>query len=390
MEEIHLFIIWSKALNKKAEIVEDISKKFLICDIFNITWSRDSFSKNLSRFYGQNLPKNSSKEKHCGTGTFCCIIVKDRLPVYEVRETSKGARVVNVKLFDSKQLYRDWTGGGHKIHATDDVEETKTQLALLFNKKYSDYFSINHFKGESDYYEDLVGTKGWSSFDEIFTFLNRLSINYVVLRNFDNLEEQLDSEHPDVDLLVENKNLVADVLGAVKTSSKNYRVQYVVLINNKEICFDLRHLGDNYYDYSWEFDILKNRVKHEKGFYIPDSINLYYSLIYHAIIHKKGVSKDYINQFLLLSKKKGINNNLPDMTSNKLLNLLLEFMHEKRYSVVEPIDLSVYFNTLLLGNSIFINESQQRKLFYLRGSKKRRFLYGLIKIKLNLFFRRIF
>ena len=77
MEDIHLFIIWSEGIDQKDKIVEAISENFTICSIYNTTWSENRFSNNLSRLYGENLPKNSNKEKHCGTDTFYCIIVKD-------------------------------------------------------------------------------------------------------------------------------------------------------------------------------------------------------------------------------------------------------------------------------------------------------------------------
>ena len=46
MEEIHLLIIWSKALNKKEQILNDLSQKFNILQIYNITWSDEKFSEN--------------------------------------------------------------------------------------------------------------------------------------------------------------------------------------------------------------------------------------------------------------------------------------------------------------------------------------------------------
>ena len=97
--EIHLFILWSKVSSERENILSDIAGKFIILDIYNITWSKNKFSENLSRFYGQNLPKNSKKEQHCGSETFTCVIVRDESPKYEPRQTSKGIRVVNVNLF---------------------------------------------------------------------------------------------------------------------------------------------------------------------------------------------------------------------------------------------------------------------------------------------------
>ena len=61
--EIHLFILWSKANCERKIILSDIAGKFTILDVYNISWSKDKFSENLSRFYGQNLPKNSKKEQ---------------------------------------------------------------------------------------------------------------------------------------------------------------------------------------------------------------------------------------------------------------------------------------------------------------------------------------
>jgi hypothetical protein len=374
MEEIHLFIIWSKGIGQKDKILKDISENFTICSIYNTTWSENRFSNNLSRFYGENLPKNSNKEKHCGTDTFCCIIVKDNNPIYATRDTSKGARVVNIKLFDAKQLYRSWTQG-NKIHATDNIEETKFQLALLFGKDYNDFLSKDKFNKDTvEYNNDLMGANGWNSFDELFYILN-LTSNYIVLRNFEDLEEQLTSKHPDVDILTENKGLTIDILNAVKTIHKSYRVQYSVMIDNKEINFDIRYVGDSYYHKNWEIELLKTKIKHNKGFYIPDSINLFYSLIYHALIHKQYISEDYIKQFLSLSKILNLELKACDLVDISLLDLLLSYMHDKKYDIVEPYDLSVFFNESLINKRryipISINRMKYKNYIQLRSTIKK-------------------
>ena len=360
MEEIHLFIIWSKAIDQKDKIVKAISEDFIICSIYNTSWSKNRFSSNLSRLYGENLPENSHKEKHCGTDTFCCIIVKDNNPKYEVRDTSKGPRVVSSNVFDAKQLYRSWTGGGHKIHATDNVEETKLQLALLFGKDYNDFVVNDKFDQNIIVYNnDLKGADGWNSFNELFYILN-LTSNYIVLRNFDNLEEQLTSKHPDVDILTENKIQTRDILNAVPTTSKAFKVQHSVRIANKDINFDIRYVGDNYYDKYWETELLKTKIKHEKGFYIPNNINLFYSLIYHALMHKPHISEDYFNQFLDLSKRLNIDFKVCDMTDISLLEILQLYMNEHKYDIVDPNDISVFLNESLINKKIHIKVSKKR------------------------------
>jgi len=386
MEEIHLLIIWSKALNKKEQILNDLSQKFNILQIYNITWSDEKFSENLSRFYGENLPKGSHKEKHCGKDTFTCIIVKDTNPIYDSRPTSKGNRVVNKNLFDIKQVYRNWTGGGHKIHATDNIQETKIQLALLFGESY-DYFlkEITWSDIDINYSNDLIGANGWKTFDELFNILN-LTSNYVVLRNFDNLEDQLNSKHPDVDILVENQDLVIQILNAKKTSTEKYRVQYNVKIDSKDINFDIRFVGDNYYDLFWEKDILETKVLSKRNFYIPNNTNHFYSLIYHTLIHKKFVSDDYNKKFIQLSTRINLNFKYYDLVDYKLLNILDAFMYKYKYKFVEPKDISVFYNRNFLKNKILVEITDERyKKYYkvqIRTIIKKNIFNFLYKINL--------
>ena len=341
--EIHLFILWSKANCERKIILSDIAGKFTILDIYNISWSKDKFSENLSRFYGQNLPKNSKKEQHCGNETFTCIIVRDENPLYEPRQTSKGIRVVNVNLFDSKKLYRSWTGGGHKIHATDDIEETRIQLMLLLEKQYDNYLVSNEiFVAENEYNQDLIGSNGWGSLEDVFDILNK-TINYVVLRNFETIHDEMDSQHPDIDVLTDNQDNAISILNAQKTIQKKYRVQYKVLIDNKEINFDLRFIGDNYYDINWQKDILATRIK-EKFYYRPTSVNYFYSLLYHALLHKAKFGIDYQNRLLELNDKYSIISNRKYLSVLDVFNNLEEFIGNNKYYFTYPNDFSVFWN----------------------------------------------
>ena len=107
MKETHLFILWENARDKEQEILKDIKENFNILGMYNITWNKENFSNNLSRFYGTNLPKNSGKEQHCGNGDFLLVIVEDENPRYEQRDTSKGPQIVNTIMFDKKAYYRE-------------------------------------------------------------------------------------------------------------------------------------------------------------------------------------------------------------------------------------------------------------------------------------------
>ena len=54
--ELHIIIIWSKAIYIKDNIIEDLSELFDILEVYEITWDKEYFTKNLSRFYGEKLP----------------------------------------------------------------------------------------------------------------------------------------------------------------------------------------------------------------------------------------------------------------------------------------------------------------------------------------------
>ena len=162
MGELHLFIIWENASYKKDEILEDIKKSFEIIKIYKMIWDKDKFSENLSRFYGTNLPAGSGKEQHCGTGPFILIIVKDKNPRYEIRNTSKGDKLVNINMFDKKTYYRELTGGGHKIHATNDIIETEHDLTLLLHQSIEDFLkNVEKSDKEEEKNINLIGTDGW-------------------------------------------------------------------------------------------------------------------------------------------------------------------------------------------------------------------------------------
>ena len=222
-EELHLFILWKNALYKKDEILKDIRKKFEIVKMYNVTWSDKKYSENLSRFYGTKLPDGSKKEEHCGKGTFLLIVVLDKNPKYEKRITTAGEDVVNINMFDAKTKYREMTGGGHKVHATNSVKETDHDLTLLLGLNSNDYINKcynkknkNKINEEENIKSDLIGSDGFKSVDEMFYVLNN-STEYAILRNFENLPEEIYlNDHNDIDIICKSRENTAYILNAKK------------------------------------------------------------------------------------------------------------------------------------------------------------------------------
>lgn len=345
--EVHLFIIWEHARTIEQKIISDISKKFRILKIYEVHWSKEKFSENLSRFYGTQLPPNSKKEVHVGTNPFLAIIVEDNNPVYEVHTTTKGDKKVNTKLFTSKSEHREWTGGGHKIHASNTTEEADHNLTLLFGKNSKDFIKSIGNKSSlqiEEWHNDLAGSNGWDSLEQLFYVLNN-TIKYVVLRNFDPLPNNYYSKnHGDIDLLVSNYDDARFITNATSVFKKNYRVYSTVKIAEEKIFFDFRHLDDNYYDKAWEEHILNYR-KFKKCFYIPSEEDYFYSLLYHAIIQKPELSSDYKKNLVALAKTNGIKLSQSSFKTNEAIDLLSNFLSTNNYSFTQPNDKSVYFHS---------------------------------------------
>ena len=265
-EELHLFIIWENARDKQNEIIEDIKNNFKIINIYDVCWNKDKFSNNLSRFYGTNLPKESGKEEHCGNGEFLLVIIKDLKSEYKERETSKGTKIVNVNMFDKKEQYRELTGGGHKIHATNDEKETNHDITLLLGKNIEDYLKENQTEWDGQIKSittDLLGCNGWNSVEEMFYALNNCT-NYEILRIYELLQDEIyENEHNDIDLICESMDDTAYILNAIPVFEEKYRVHYKTNVENNTAYFDLRYVGDNYYYNKLEKDILTKRVFNE-------------------------------------------------------------------------------------------------------------------------------
>lgn len=345
--EVHLFILWQRALGERQRILDDIAKKFTVLKVEDIKWDLDSFSQNLTRFYGEKLPSGSHKELECGTGRFTLVIVKDVAPSYAERMTSRGYELVNINMFDAKALYRSWTGGGHKIHSTNSVQETRHDIHLLTGKSYEYFCSLESGSLTSTAVDrNILGCVQWNSLSELFAVLNE-NVEYVVLRNFSGLPEHLDLDvHGDIDILVSSYGNAVHLLNAAPVYSDRRRVHFRVNVANKVIRFDIRHLGDDYYDLPWQRAILDTRVFQE-GIYIPSPEQHKFSLLYHALIHKKAVHADYRAFLLTLGF---------DPVSYE--RDLLGFMSKHGYVFREPHDVSVFYKPLGSGHSITLRRRQ--------------------------------
>lgn len=349
-EEIHLFIVWEKGEYAFERIMQQIQARFRVLRVFRGQWSEERFSENLSRFYGQKLPPGCHKEKHCGQGPFTLVVVADESPQYGTRVTLMGKTIyVNTNIFDAKSLFRKWTGGGHRVHSTNDPGETDHDLALLFGIGSRQF--IEQYPGEWDgavipLDGELVGARGWRSISQLFEVLN-YTIPYIVLRNFECLPDQYHmASHGDIDLLTADLKGLVLITRAVPLFKQPYRVLHGVKIGGKLVQFDFRHVGDDYYDQKWEQDLLSGKVPSGRGFYVPNNRDYFYSLLYHASVHKRTMKDDYVKRLCGMAEQIGLEGVSMDTFHDQpaLNGILQPFMQSNHYQFVRPQDKTVYFN----------------------------------------------
>lgn len=215
-KELNLFIIWNNARGKEKEILADISENFEIRQVYNITWSKERFADNLTRFYGKKLPKNCKKQQECGTGSFLLVVIHDLKPAVKNN--------LNGNIIGRKYQYRQWTGGGHLIHAADNQQEAEENLLFLLGTNVKEFEQTHPLPWDRkviDLKRDLSGAENWKDENEFQTFLNKLP-------------ETKQQKTADIPLIISsNTALTCRFLNAAKKFSLIKRNLYKVVINNK-------------------------------------------------------------------------------------------------------------------------------------------------------------
>ena len=348
--EYHLFIIWKKATKHYDDIIDYLGKKFEIVEVTKFHWTKKNSFNNLCRFYGNNILTMIYKQLHCGSSPFIMIVVRDSSPLYQERKTLHGAETVNTRIFDTKIKLRKLTGGGHKVHGTNSPEEFAHDYFLLTGKDPETIGEATKWDGKiKNSHQDLAGANGWESMEQFLCALNN-SVEYVILRNYDNLPSDYTfNGHNDIDILCKNKRYLRLATNAKRVHRYLNRVLHIIKISGEKIPFDFRSVGDGYYCRDWGENILTNRIKHENGFFIPEKKDYFYSLLYHALVHKYKVSEDY--KFKLNSLKNSLDTdiNIDLLEEVNMSSVLDEFMKADNYTYVECDDQTVHFNHLYTG-----------------------------------------
>lgn len=336
MSELHLFILWERARYQQDKILADIREHFSIVKLYEISWTPELVSSNLTRFYGENLPSHSDKEQECGTGPFLLVIVRDEKPNYEYRETSHGKEKVNINMFDGKAKYRSWTKGGHKIHGTNTTQETNHNLTMLLGMNTEDF--LQQVKPDAEQIEplqrDVTGARGWKSVQELFYVLNN-TVRYVIMRGVSAGEIGDYIDHTDTDILTDQyQNFWYIANGAPCRST--IRPKERVVIEGKNYDLDMWNTERDYYDQKWSAAMLGNREL-KNGYYVLSEEDDFYCLLYHCLINKDAIAPDYREKLERYKKQFGIK-------GDDWYRILVDYLERKSYVILRPDDTSNGFH----------------------------------------------
>lgn len=335
-----LFILWEHCSLDPDTVLKMLTLQFAGVKHLVVNWAEESFLDNLKVFYGANLPSASQKMEHIGTGSFHVFLFRDPSPVYARRDTSRGSERVNTNLFDLKIVLRDLDGGGHRVHGTINKREGERDCWLLFGKSV-DNINPAEMSPAGTVPMKIVGQEGFDSLRQLLHTLN-LCVNYVVMRNFDSFPDNYDlSLHGDIDILTDNLEETVRILRARKQFGGNNRVAYVVWINDEWVPFDIRFVGDNYFDEFWQIDVLRTRQL-ERGFFVPEPRQHFFSLCYHALFHKPALGDDYKSKLMAMCSAI---TGQPASSEQELDQMTRVFMLENGYNFAFPNDETVQYQS---------------------------------------------
>ena len=338
--EPHCFVLWKASEHQLVET--ELASRFAL--VRAILYTPSIFGKKqsnrtdiLASFYC-GRPSSHGKK---GLEPFILYFVLDTKPAYENRiNASRGIpSLVNVNVFDLKTRLR--AGREGFLHGSDTIQECFDNLEAL--TIYAENVPKSYWLRWRPRFDSVLA---------LFESLNSVeTLQYVVLRNFDDLLRNKSDPHSDIDILVSDYYLFKRLTGAIGYKHKRavrpgpareyggYKVSAHVSINGKEASVDIRSIGDGYYCERWERALLVRRIRCGSIF-IPDNENLFYSLLYHALVHKRCVSNQYRRTLREMAPALGIHPNVTQ-SDKQLWDCLDQFMVRQGYTYDRPSELSI-------------------------------------------------
>lgn len=340
------FALWKSARPFRDRIRKLLSEHFEILLESEIEWSSENFNLNAARLYEEAVFKgielNKIRSVHrdkIDDRKFILFVIKDKNPEYTYAQSVSGKiELSNLNVVSVKEEIRKWikeeTGEEFGVHSTNSILEFFFQATLLLGEERVDKILNGERISEEKIAEDLIGSDGWKDYRQMFSVMNR-ACNYLILRGFEALPKS--NPEKDLDLLTDNYQRLASVLGARQLPDRPYKA--VVKVGGEEISLDMRFVGDKYYDAAWENNMLQNKI-FKTGIFVPAEDDYFFSLLYHAKVQKTEVKPVYIDILTRIAENLGFSwfdaEVLKD--NEKTGKILAGYMKNHTYYYEDPLD----------------------------------------------------
>lgn len=351
--DLHMFVLWEHACEQWPAIVQDITQHFTVLDIRHITWPTAHVDDNFLRLYAAPPQRGTGthfkRKEIVGAGTFAVVTVEDRAPRYIYDRTfSKKVELVNRAIVEAKARYRDWTGGGFRVHSSNSLGEFFRDMTLLVGADELTRLiaRTEPYAGEPAVVAaSLAGADGWPSLQALFEHLVR-GVDCMVLRNFEQLPASLLAGDADIDALCRSPHDVAAIANATVRVDANGKFACETLVGGAPLPMDLRFVGDGYYDAAWQSDMLARAQLRNGCVLVPAPEDHFFSLLYHAKLHKRAVKPTYGPRLAELAQAIGLPSyagcNLADDAT--AAGLLAGYLAAGHYRASVPLDVWVDYH----------------------------------------------
>jgi hypothetical protein len=313
-------------------------------------WSDRNFLRNIKRLYLEPITSyraeagdyaSSFNAVKVGDPSFHVIIARDLNPVYGIVRTVSGKYCfANLSTHEVKKSLRKLSKKEYQVHASNDILEFHQQASILLPLPlYENVLSNEFCKRSEAIHHDLNGANGWENLDVFFKVINSAQ-RYLVLRDFQSIGESFDQS--DIDILCEDFQSFASTANLLQKRNTLYKGR--TEISGSTVFFDVRYVGDDYYDPGWSKNMLEKRVKFNQV-YAPHPVDHYFSLIYHAYLQKPKVSLKHEKTLTRIEEENRLPKEIvPDNVSIYRLKRLGRFMIDNHYFYRKPTDPLVFEN----------------------------------------------
>lgn len=337
--EIHTVILWN-ALKHGRLFINYIKtnkyfkSKFKILLVKKISLNNKQQNLFCNKIYNIKINKVIN-------GSIYLLVINDFNPIYKYEKATSCFQVLNYNMKLLKEDMRLKIGGSKKnynsIHTSYNIEESNLVL---------DYFKIKLYKRPT-----------FTNYRHFFKFLNKnKKLKYCLLLYANLLENNINnynnfSGFKNIKILVNDYYYFKSITGAksifkdqMRENDNKSNVENLIKINNKEIQFNIRYIGDNYFDHNWQKNALNSTINYKiKNFFVklPNEIDEFYIILYHEFVHKKPLNKKYYQKLKNVGNK--IIKNFDINNYKKIYEILNKFIKNKNYKIVKANDINVKF-----------------------------------------------